>query len=186
MTRAERRLERTAYHEAGHAVACWAYGLRFKRVTVVPRDDSLGHLAGWPWGKGMQAYSLTAASERRFEAQIVCCLAGGLAAKQAGFRDLGSHSDLQLAVNCAAWLLDGGFRPVCGSDVEEALLRFCHVCAKQVVGFRWVCVEALARALVAKGTLSEAEALDVIREAWLREADEWRADAHATSGEATG
>jgi hypothetical protein len=40
------RIEATAHHEAGHAVASWHCGIRFKYVTIVPDDtqNSLGHL----------------------------------------------------------------------------------------------------------------------------------------------
>jgi ATP-dependent Zn protease len=39
------RLERTAYHEAGHAVAACIYHRRFRHATIVPNKEqgSLGH-----------------------------------------------------------------------------------------------------------------------------------------------
>ena len=39
-----RKLRATACHEAGHAVAAWHTDLKFRRVTIKPEDDSLGHL----------------------------------------------------------------------------------------------------------------------------------------------
>ena len=34
-----------AYHEAGHAVACITYRIRFKTVTIVPAENTLGRVA---------------------------------------------------------------------------------------------------------------------------------------------
>jgi ATP-dependent Zn protease len=48
MAKRPTKLERTAYHEAGHAVA--AYSLRWKiiEVSIVPDPDSLGHVTRTP------------------------------------------------------------------------------------------------------------------------------------------
>jgi ATP-dependent Zn protease len=49
MTKCEReKLKKTAYHEAGHAVAAFAMSKRFKRVSTIPNPDkdSLGRLSG--------------------------------------------------------------------------------------------------------------------------------------------
>lgn len=39
-----KKLESTAHHEAGHAIACILTNQRFKVVTINPDTDSLGHL----------------------------------------------------------------------------------------------------------------------------------------------
>jgi hypothetical protein len=39
-----KRLERRAYHEAGHAVACHIVRLPYGYVTIHPDEDSLGHM----------------------------------------------------------------------------------------------------------------------------------------------
>ena len=38
------RLNATAYHEAGHAIAAWRNYLTFKYVTIKPEAGSLGHM----------------------------------------------------------------------------------------------------------------------------------------------
>jgi hypothetical protein len=38
------RLEDTAHHEAGHAVAAVEFRKRFRYVTIEPGDGSLGHV----------------------------------------------------------------------------------------------------------------------------------------------
>jgi hypothetical protein len=37
-------LERTAHHEAGHAVVAFFYQLPFKHVTIEPKAGALGHI----------------------------------------------------------------------------------------------------------------------------------------------
>ena len=34
----------TAYHEAGHAVAAFLLRRRLRRATIIPDEDSLGHI----------------------------------------------------------------------------------------------------------------------------------------------
>jgi hypothetical protein len=36
------KIEKIAYHEAGHAVACHLLRRAFTRVSIIPDDDSLG------------------------------------------------------------------------------------------------------------------------------------------------
>lgn len=38
------RLEKTAYHEAAHGVAAYCLNRRFKCVTIVADEDSLGRI----------------------------------------------------------------------------------------------------------------------------------------------
>ncbi len=44
MTLAPRQLKRTAYHEAGHAVAAILMDVPFRRVTIVPDAQFAGHV----------------------------------------------------------------------------------------------------------------------------------------------
>ena len=40
-----KKLEATAYHEAGHDIVGWRLGLRLKSATIVPGDDYDGRVA---------------------------------------------------------------------------------------------------------------------------------------------
>ena len=40
----KKKLEKTAYHEAGHAVAAFLLRKRFSYVTIESGEDSLGHI----------------------------------------------------------------------------------------------------------------------------------------------
>jgi hypothetical protein len=47
-SRDRKSLEATAYHEAGHAIARWWLGLRFKEASIIPNSagGTLGHVFG--------------------------------------------------------------------------------------------------------------------------------------------
>lgn len=46
-------LKRVAYHEAGHAMMAFILGKRFRYITIVPRNDVLGHIP-MNWGKAIR------------------------------------------------------------------------------------------------------------------------------------
>jgi hypothetical protein len=82
----------TAYHEAGHAVALWAQGLRFRRASILPdaKEGTLGHVAhGFPkWFNP----ELDCSARHRIltENHTVVALAGEIAEKRFLGRN-GSH-----------------------------------------------------------------------------------------------
>jgi hypothetical protein len=44
------KLEKTAYHEAGHAVANFHLGLAIKEISIIENEEELGHCDGSSWG----------------------------------------------------------------------------------------------------------------------------------------
>lgn len=69
-----------AYHEAGHAVVAVVLGRRFRKVTIVPESDSLGHVLHRPYSKTFQPDVNTGGhTERRICDDVMCSLAGMLA-----------------------------------------------------------------------------------------------------------
>lgn len=152
-----KRKKATAYHEAGHAVAAWRQGLKFKRVTIKPDADSLGHvLKGFPkWFRpdNDQSDRVRLHAERH----IIMDFAGQLAeAKFRGRRPrYGMGADNQNAVDMALYL--------CGSQkAVEAFLRFCWCVSQEFVNGRWGKIEALAAALLERETLNYEDAIEVI------------------------
>jgi hypothetical protein len=81
----ETKLQDTAYHEAGHAVAAWCYGQLKKRdyVTIVPdaRRGSLGHLRNPPRFISEIQREGRASGRATLQAEkfVVACLAGNVA-----------------------------------------------------------------------------------------------------------
>jgi len=83
----KQQLLRTAYHEAGHAVASHLVGIRTKRVTIKPQVGSLGHHETW---------SFLTADER-------------LALESSGRSEFGATKALRKVINRGIILLAGGY-----------------------------------------------------------------------------
>ena len=145
-----------AYHEAGHAVASWHYGRRFKHVTIEVDGDSLGHVS---YIRPLY-YSTGVVSDRArlgLESEIIASFAGQIA--EAKFREqrprYGFHSDNQSAVDLAFH--------VCGSnETVNAYLKYCWCASTDIVNWRWREIIALADALLKTPTLKYSDALEVI------------------------
>jgi hypothetical protein len=140
----------TAHHEAGHAVAAWHYGMRFKYVTIEAdhANQSLGHLMHqmpkWfrPDGDASDRVVL------RAQRHIIVCFAGQLAEQKFRGRKprYGMHSDNQKAVDLAFYL--------CGSeDTVDAYLHYCWLASRDVVNVRWREIKAVAQGLLRRQTL---------------------------------
>lgn len=100
-------LERTASHEAGHAVAGYALSRPFRRVSIKPGKNNLGHCLFEPYGKSFDPeLDLNSRIRERLEAGIICAYAGA-AAEEAltGCHDPEeSESDRQGAIDLAMYI----------------------------------------------------------------------------------
>jgi ATP-dependent Zn protease len=130
--RRSRRLDSTAHHEAGHAIAAWYTGLKFRYVTFEPAKDSLGHMLH---GKTPAWFhpdvDLSDRVRHRNECHIVVSLAGHIAES----KFLGKHprygmeSDDYHAIDMADYL-DGSsktrtaFLHYCWSQSDDLMVRF--------------------------------------------------------------
>jgi Peptidase family M41 len=158
MTRKERKLRATAYHEAGHAVAAWKFGLRFKHVTIKAQEDTLGHMLHGRSPKWFRPDCDNSDRTRlRAERRIITSLAGQLAeGKYYGRRPrFGMWGDNDSAVNMALHL--------CGSaKTTSAYLNFCFHASGDLVNTFWREIRAVAKALLKRETLSYDDTLEVI------------------------
>jgi hypothetical protein len=67
----------TAFHEAGHAVACRRLGLKVRSASTVPEGDSAGRVVHRdPWRGINLEWNDSARADRRAKAVIIMCLAG--------------------------------------------------------------------------------------------------------------
>ena len=157
------RLERTAYHEAGHAVAENHYAGKIKTVSIIPKDDTLGRMrAKNPFaGKPLDTVRITPHLEKKIRDQIVVSLAGGVAEFLFAGRKchVGASGDYHNAVDLAERL--HGFN----TAVTEKYLDYLYAVAKNLMESRWKAVQALATALMEENEIDGARALDIIRDA---------------------
>jgi ATP-dependent Zn protease len=151
----------TAYHEAGHAVAAWLRGMKFREVSILPNAsaNSLGHLlhAGEPrWFH--PEYDVSLRTVARVENHILVCFAGPAAEARLRGRHnwRGAGSDMQQAADMVSFL--------CGSaEEEEAYLKLVRIRARGLVEAHWVKVEAIAMALMDRRRLTWVEVDTIIR-----------------------
>jgi len=155
-------LERTAYHEAGHAVAAYVFKRPIDKLTIVPDADSYGaahYRAGW-FDHLKPDVQITIRTRERLEAGIVCGLAGTAAEmifagpeaeKLAG-------TDLAQVATCADYLTGG-------IEEAEAYLKWLVIRTDALLQRepRWSCVEVLAAALLKRRHLSGRRARQIIR-----------------------
>lgn len=154
------QLERTAYHEAGHAVMHLEEKLAFEHVTIVPNEErrSLGHLI---W-KVQSDFNPEISSDRKtlrlLESMILCSLAGPAAeAIYAGRRNWrGAAGDLEAMV---ARAIDYTGSP----EEANAFVNWLWIRANNTMKAQWPTVEAVAEALLAKKTLSTREVKKAIK-----------------------
>ncbi len=139
-----KRLKATAHHEAGHAVARWYQGLKFKEASIVPNSDegTLGHvLSSLPKWFDPETDD-TARVRLRAEKEIISCFAGQIAEQMfRGHRPrYGAHSDNQSAMNLGLYFASG--------ETLEAFLHFLFLSSRDLVSRRWREIEWVAPELI--------------------------------------
>jgi hypothetical protein len=146
-SRAARRLEATAYHEAGHAVVTVALGRAVRRVSIIRRadDNSLGRSRGYPLGGGFQPdVSRSRRSRKTIEERVIIKCAGFHAESRfTGRRNhAGAAYDRQEAKE---------FLSLLAEDEElKKYLAWLDVRSKNLVGSQliWRAIEYVARELL--------------------------------------
>lgn len=161
-----KRLVKTAYHEAGHAVAALVKTVPYKYVTILPDEESqsLGHIL--QDGKfvdyaALEAGELTPTKLNRIERYLMVLLAGGLAEKgySGRYNQIGASSDRYKAADIALSLEGDGE----GASLYLGLLN--HR-TKAVIGNHWRDVVTVAEALLSRQTLTSEEVRQVVNESW--------------------
>ncbi len=142
-------LEAIAHHEAGHAVASWSYGRRFKYATIVPDDEggSLGHVRYAPYPKALADDIEVAMSPRArvfCEQSIICSLAGPAAERRLTGRQnhVGARGDYDRATDLALRICGNG-------ESATAFLRWLEIRTGDLIDGHWRRIERLAAALLA-------------------------------------
>lgn len=106
-------LFKTAIHEAAHAFTCLHYAIRFKHATIVPGDNSLGHVLLHRYCerfKDKGDAELTAKDEQNIKRLLCVSLAGGIA------------EYIHLKGDCRKDIING-----MGNDMEAIRSLLCRV-----------------------------------------------------------
>ena len=153
----------TAYHEAGHSVAAWWFGLLKKRdyVTIIPdpKTGSLGHLLNPPRFVSEMENSGGHSGRATLQAEkfVVSCLAGNVAScrhrKLKKRRYLaGGRSDREQAVAVSSHLAS--------SEELTAYFHLLQLRAEKLVARFWPEVDAVANRLLSEKILTSQQILE--------------------------
>lgn len=163
-----RQLEKTAYHEAGHAVVAYLLGRSVRLVTIVPSEDGtlLGHVLYVPprLKDEYQYWGSPSLKRAAFENIVRISLAGSIAEGRMAGRQ--SHrqasSDYRYAVEVVSGLV--------GDDRElSAYLNWLWISTENLLSVKphWRAVEALAQKLLELRTIKGKDAKEIIRNALI-------------------
>ena len=159
---------RVAYHEAGHAVACYLLHKPFHYVTIRGEDleGTMGHVMAWDAPEGYRPdINEDARTRARVERDVMVLLAGQVADELAGYspRDpdyYGPEGDNSAAVSMASYIT--------GSDEQlEHYLAWLLARTKDKLAlpWHWAAVVAVADALQERRRLSAREARRITHDA---------------------
>lgn len=157
------RIERTAYHEAGHAVAAYLRHLRFTSISIIPDRGTLGRCEFSESAVVIDPESGDQLRARtRIETLIIVSLAGVISESLLTGRHnwRGAHADLHDATRYASF--------VTGSAEElRAYERWLWEHTRMLLGARpsWLAVQQLAAALIEDRRVGERRARAIIRAA---------------------
>jgi hypothetical protein len=161
-----KQIEKTAYHEAGHAVAAFYMKRAFRYVTIEPEEDSLGHIM---LKKFRDSFNPEIDSDRKIrkplEKAIITSFAGPIAEQIFSGRKniIGAKSDLRDALDYACYL--------CGSLEEtEAYVNWLWIKTKNMIRqpAKWCSVEGLAKELLDCHKIGYMKARRIIKESFER------------------
>lgn len=153
--------ERTAYHEAAHAVAAFSYHKRLHKVSIKSDHDAglLGYVKS-PSGIGEAMTHGDAGRYLRLITEQVAILLAGVVAERE--HALGWHawagaaSDRSNALGLALRILS--------HDEAPAYMKWLMVRTQNLVKWRWPAIEAMAQELLLRDEMSGAEATALIRQ----------------------
>ena len=159
--RRTKKLERIAYHEAGHAVAAFLVRRAFRYVTIKPGEDSLGHILFRKFSDSFRPDIEYDEHKLRppLEKVIITGLAGHAAESIYAGRNnwVGSRKDFHNAVDYATYLI--------GEPKElEAYMKWLliHTRNKLCHPMHWGAVKALAEELLKQDRIGYRKARKII------------------------
>lgn len=155
-------LEKTAYHEAGHAVTALHLGMKFKYVTIVPdlEKGSVGHIRHQ---RGLTEHAVDNISRDKLEKHLKCTLAGNAVEKKLTGRydNVGASGDHEFAADLV-------FRVFGSPEIANAYLKYISLATTALVNTDhiWEIIEKVAQQLLERKTLTQDEVFEVRKQHW--------------------
>ena len=148
-----------AYHEAGHAVACYYMHVKINSATIIPDEVSLGHVRPENMFRGLNPEAdLSGRVRLQIERAIIISLAGMAAQRRfskRSWRQYHGSSDFRSAGDLALYIGGDGAG-------ATAFLHWLQLRADQLVEAQWRDIECVARALMKRKTMTGDEIVEVI------------------------
>ena len=156
------QLEKTAYHEAGHATARYFLKIPFRYVTIKSEKDSYGHTLGYPIPKAfVNDRDNSPRMRMRIEKYIMAHYAGHTAECILTGRSnwKGADHDISNALDLATRLTGS-------NEQASAFLKWMWIRTINLIKnpLRWIAVEALAKELLIKNKIKAKEARHIIEQ----------------------
>ena len=156
------KLQRAAYHEAGHAVASYLVKRRLSYCTIEPNQDrhTLGHCEYRNLATFKPDAVLTGRLRNQIEKLIIVLLAGAVAERLKFGRTYwkGSENDMEQAHELAIYL--------CNEDKEAtAFVNWLWEHTRNILEFgpHWAVVEVISEELIKSKYISERQVRKIIR-----------------------
>ena len=156
-----KRLESTAYHEAGHGVVAWLKGVRTRKLSIIPDEGSFGRHIHHPYFSGINLdFDESPRAQRRAENMVLVLCAGPAAQRRfnpKGFRSHHASDDWHQAIQLLSHLESD-------NEVVQVYYDMFELKARNLVAspVYWPCIEAVAEALLERRQLSGSEVKDII------------------------
>ena len=147
----------TAFHEVGHAVASFRVGRKFRYVTIIPGDDSAGHVRNYRLSSSTTHMNVRQLEWDRFpdwiDRILMISLAGEAAQRKGAPRSVRQFHASGDRENIANWLF------ATGAAGQEEYLAYCRERLESMFNDRvtWTGLVALVEALLEKKQLTYAE-----------------------------
>lgn len=159
----------TAYHEAGHAVAAWCLGVGQRYATIVENEFSAGHVMLDPeqvitFQRSVDICQGNRWDSSRLEAEkwVMVCQAGEVAHRRHIFPGPVRRDRFQSDRSAGFQILH---RYAPNEEKRDIVAHYRLLCTWTVslIEQNWQLVEAVAKALLERRTLSYAQILHVVR-----------------------
>ena len=156
-------IEKTAYHEAGHAVASYFHHIPFSSITIIPEEDCLGCLKHpEPKNPFHEFDDITLKKADWIEKMILVRLTGQIAEWKFANRHnwKGSGEDWHWAIEEASLLMGGG-------EVLQKYMDYMWARAKTLfnVPWCWTAIEAVAKELLIRKKMENRLTRKIIKKA---------------------